>query len=118
MKLFPEYLLNELGLISDFAKDFYKDLDILFIDFQPRKKKVRQFYADFDPIVKPFDNTIGFGKYTLRPSSSNKKPRSKILPLFNARISVIKKADIIIKRLAKFDSIVVKHRVIKSRDHS
>lgn len=114
---FPEYLLDEWGLISDSAKDFYKDLDTLFTDLQPRNKKARRLHADFVPIVEPFDNTIGLGKYTHRPGSSSKRTPSKFLPLLDARLGVGKKAGTILERPAKFDGVVVGRGVIKGGDH-
>lgn len=79
-------------LISDATEDFYADLDALFTDFKPRDKKVVQLYVDSATAVEPFDDNMGFERYTYRPSTSSKRTPWEFLNSLEAGIEARKKA--------------------------
>ena len=64
---------DDCMLISDSAKDFYKDLGTLFTDLKPGDEKVGKLHVDFVSVAEPLDDTIGFGRYAHRPDSSSKR---------------------------------------------
>lgn len=64
-------------MISDFAKDFYKDLDTLFTNLKPRNKKVGQIYIDSNIVAKSIHNIINFKKYLQRFDTNNKSTSQK-----------------------------------------
>lgn len=110
--------INNCMLIFDFTKDFYKDLIILFLNFKPKDKKVRQLYIDFATIVKLYNNIIGSERYTQKLTISSKKVSWRFLNLLEAGIGTKKKSSIILeKRFGRFDNIIVRWRVIKSKNH-
>lgn len=109
---------NDCNLISDPAKDFYRDLDALFIDFELRNKKVVQFHVNSAIIVKLFDDTISFRKHIHMPDTSCKKTSRKFLNSLEAGIGTRKKAGKIPEEgFAEFDSIIVRREVIESKNH-
>lgn len=60
-------------MISDSTEDFYENLDTLFTDFKLKDKKVVQFYVNSAIVVKSFDDTINFRRYTHMPDINCKK---------------------------------------------
>lgn len=64
-------------MISDFAKDFYKDLGTLFINLKPGDKKVEQIYINSNIVAKSIHNIISFRKYLQRFDTNNKSTSQK-----------------------------------------
>lgn len=64
---------NDCIQIFDFIKNFYKGLNILFIDLKPEDKKVEKFQIYFITIAKSFENIISFKRYIYSLNSSSKK---------------------------------------------